>query len=136
MLIVVDQRGPTVLWLALAVAAVGLAVVIGLANVPSAAVPVPVIVPDRAAIEYERFAVTHGVYPAAPAALPNCTRSTVTDERDEVRRGNYPIGLAAIEFCALRAVNARELDAIRRPRPASVDYSSSFTDWHNFHGKR
>ena len=135
--IIVDRRGVTVLWLALGLAAVGLGVVIGLANVAGEAVPVPIIAPKPAAIESERFAVTHGVYPAAPAALPACTRSTVTGERDAVRRGIHPTGLAAIESCALQAVNARELDAIRRVRPAPADAADASwsTDWKNFHGR-
>lgn len=136
--IVVDRRGVTVLWLALGLAAVGLGVVIGLANVPGEAVPVPITAPNGAAIEFERFAVTHGVYPAAPAAFPNCRRSAVIDERDAVRRGIYPTGLAAVEFCALRAVNASERDAIRRAPsvPADDSDASWSTDWHNFHGRR
>lgn len=136
MRIVVDQRGITVVWLALAVAAVGLALAIGLANGPGSEVPVPDIMPDRAAIEIERFAVTHGVTPAAPAARPECARSTVPDERDTVRRGVYPTGLAAIEACGLRTANARELDAIRRAPIASADDSSWLIDWQNFHARR
>lgn len=135
--IIVDRRGVTVLWLALGLAAVGLAVVIGLANVAGEVVAVPIIAPKPAAVELERFAVTHGVYPATQAALPACTRSTVTGERDAVRRGSYPTGLGAIESCALLAANARELDAIRRvwPAPADAADASWSIDWNNFHGR-
>ena len=134
---IVDRRGVTVLWLALGLAAVGLVVVIGLANIPGGAASVPNTAPKPAAIESERFAVTHGVYPAAPAALSICSRSTVTGERDAVRRGIHPMGLAAIESCALQTVNARELDAIRRApsAPADAGDASWSTDW-NFRGKR
>jgi hypothetical protein len=135
--IIVDRRGVTVLWLALGLAAVGLGLVIGLANVPGEAASVPNTAPKPAAIESERFAVAHGVYPAAPAALPTCGRSTVTGERDAVRRGAYPTGLAAIESCALQAANARELDAIRRVWPAPPDAADASwsIDWKNFHGR-
>lgn len=133
--IVDDRRGVTILWLALALA-VGLGVVIGLANVPGEAAPVPMLAPDRAAIESERSAVTRGVYPVALAARPACSRRTVT-ERDAVRRGVYPTGLAAREFCVLLALNVRELDAIRGVRPARADDSdmSWSTDWQNFRGR-
>ena len=133
--IIVDRRGGTILWLSLGLAAVGLGVVIGLANVPGEAVPVPIGAATRTAIETERSAVTHGVYPVLSAALPRCSRSIVIDERDAVRRGVYPTGLAAIESCALQAVNARELDAIRRVWSTTAVDASWSTDWNNFHGK-
>jgi hypothetical protein len=53
-----------------------------------------------------------------------------------VRRGIYPTGLAAFESCALRAANARELDAIGRAPTASADHSSWLIDWNNFRGRR
>jgi hypothetical protein len=136
--IIVDRRGVKALWLTLGLAAIGLVVVIGLANVPGEAVPVRIIAPKPAAIEYERFAVTHGVYRAAQAARPACSRSMVTGERDAVRRGVYPTGLAAIESCALQAVNARELDAIRRVWSTTADAADASwsTEWSTFRGKR
>ena len=135
--VIVDRRGIVVLWLALGVATVGLGVVIGLANLPKATVA-PIPAPNPAAFESERFAVMHGIYPAAPAAVASCRSSSVTNERDAVRRGLYPTGLAAIEFCALQAVNARELDAIRRAPSTSVEGADASwsTDWTNFHGWR